>query len=211
MPDPAPASGAERPARPVVGMLLAAGAGRRMGRPKALVSDPESGVPWLHQGVRTLLSGGCDEVVVVLGAEAHRALALLAELGPAPVTSVTAADWADGLSASLRTGLDAAERMRAAAALVTLVDLPGLTAASVARVLATAQRPATALAQATYDGRPGHPVLIGSDHVGALKATLHGDRGARPYLRTHAALAIDCTDLGGGDDVDTFHPASGNS
>lgn len=59
-----------------VGLLLAAGGGTRMGRPKALVVDEHG--PWLTRAVATLLDGGCDRVVVVLGAGATEARALLA-------------------------------------------------------------------------------------------------------------------------------------
>ncbi|MDE0545077.1 hypothetical protein [Microbacterium sp. C7(2022)] len=60
----------------------------------------------------------------------------------------------------------------------------------------------TALAQATYDGTPGHPVIIGSAHFAALVETLDGDRGAGLYLRAHGALRVECGDLWSGADVD---------
>ena len=58
----------------VHGLLLAAGAGSRMGTPKALVRG-DDGEPWLVRGVRTLVGGGCTQVDVVLGASAEEALA----------------------------------------------------------------------------------------------------------------------------------------
>ncbi|WP_368499241.1 NTP transferase domain-containing protein [Herbiconiux sp. A18JL235] len=196
------------------GVLLAAGAGTRMGRPKALVSDPLTGEPWLLRGIRALVDGGCSAVVVVLGARATEARELLATtVGGSPaggirvapstttITVIEAPDWHDGLSASLRAGLSSLDPTTIDAALITLVDLPRLPAASVARLLDVAS-PRTALRQAVYDGRPGHPVLIGADHLAALGASLGGDRGARSYLRAHGAEEVDCTDLGGGDDVD---------
>ncbi|MGA1837255.1 nucleotidyltransferase family protein [Herbiconiux sp. 11R-BC] len=246
------------PDAPIVGLLLAAGAGTRMGRPKALVADPETGEPWLRRAVRTLQSGGCAQLVVVLGAEAQRAAALL---GPQPQPSTPAApwpaepggttaapasaapgsgpttladqsddaagpaghvhvvvaeDWATGQAASLRAGIRAAQGLGAAAVVVTLVDLPSLDPRAVARLLGaaaptdpdTAPRPESAgpatLRQAAYDGRPGHPVVIGAAHFDALLAGLSGDTGARPYLRAHGVELVDCTDLGGGDDVDTL-------
>jgi molybdenum cofactor cytidylyltransferase/nicotine blue oxidoreductase len=100
-------------------LLLAAGAGTRMGRPKALVID-EDGTSWLARGVEVLRSGGCDEVTVVLGAAADEARALV----PEEVTVVVATDWAEGMSASLRAGLYFLEDTDVDAALVSLVDLP---------------------------------------------------------------------------------------
>ncbi len=169
----------------VVGVLLA-GAGTRMGRPKALVSDERGS--WLLRACVTLRNGGCDDVVVVIGAEAPKARALLGDL---PVFIVEAADWADGMSASLRAGLDAAGD--ADAALVHLVDLPDVGPDVVARMIRNASP--GALARAVYDGRPGHPVLIGSEHREGVMQTAGGDRSARDYLDAHAALDVECGDL----------------
>ena len=183
-----------------VGIVLAGGAGRRFGGPKGLARDGD-GVPWVQLACRALLDGGCRDVVVVLGARAREA----EELVPAGATSVIAADWASGIAASLRTGLAAVAETAADAAVVSLVDLPGLRADAVRRVLGTAPAPEAArraLARATYSGEPGHPVLVGRAHWQALAAAVRGDTGAGPYLRTHGATAVDCTDLGGGDDVD---------
>jgi CTP:molybdopterin cytidylyltransferase MocA len=203
--DPAPLDARYQPVTArdpnAVGILLAAGAGRRMGRPKALVID-DDGEPWLARGVRVLQAGGCAHVIVVLGAEAGAARALLeTRLSPHDVTVVEATDWQEGIGASLRAGLAAAATAAARFAVVSLVDLPHLRPDAVRRLAAGAAE--TTLRQATYVGRPGHPVVIGAAHVAALTASLSGDTGARPYLLAHGVEAIDCTDLGGGDDVDT--------
>ncbi|MGD8195082.1 nucleotidyltransferase family protein [Herbiconiux sp. P18] len=192
------------PAPHTVGVLLAAGAGRRMGRPKALVVGTD-GEPWIVRGARVLLAGGCDEVLVVLGASAAEARELLATGGLGErVRATDARRWAEGLSASLAHGVAAAHEAGAEVALISLVDLPDLTPDAVQRLLA-GTGPAT-LAQAFYDGRPSHPVAIGRDHLLALRDALTrppaSDRGARPYLVAHGAAEIDCTDLGGGTDVD---------
>ncbi len=167
-----------------------------MGSPKALVRGAD-GVPWLLASRSALLAAGCDRVLVVLGAQAEAAVALL----PAGAEHVVAADWADGMSASLRTGLEAARSGPADAVLVHLVDLPDVGPAVMGRLLALAGP--DALARATYDGTPGHPVLIGRDHWPALVAELTGDEGARAYLDRHGATLVECGDLATGDDVDT--------
>ncbi len=183
-----------------VGLLLAAGGGRRMGRPKALLRDPD-GVPFLVRAVGLLREGGCDQVTVVLGAAADEARLLLD--GSEPVDVVVAEDWDEGMGASLRAGLGALAGSDAEAALVTLVDLPDLSAAVLRRVV-TAGEPtgARALVRATYDGRPGHPVLVGREHWAGVVTTAHGDRGARDYLAAHGATACECGDLATGRDVD---------
>jgi CTP:molybdopterin cytidylyltransferase MocA len=199
------------------GILLAAGAGKRMGGPKALIL-PADGEGWLHRGVRVLLEAGCDPVVVVLGASADDAGELLRagfaeELAAGRVRIAVADGWAEGLGASLRTGIAAlpavpgfsASAVSAlsfvSAVAITLVDLPQLEVEAVRRVLEGAG-PRT-LRQAFYEGRPGHPVVVGAEHLSDLAEALAGDEGARPYLRAHGVEEVDCTDLGGGSDVDT--------
>ena len=184
------------------GVLLAAGAGSRMGMPKALVVGAD-GELWLARGVRVLSEAGCGPTVVVLGASADEAEDLL----PAgvPVTVGIAEDWQSGLSASLRRGLEVAATFDDVdAVVITLVDLPDLGVDAVRRVASVPPGDArSALRQAHYSGRPGHPVLIGRDHWLPLRRSLTGDSGARKYLGAHGAEAVDCSDLGSGRDVDS--------
>ena len=162
-----------------------------MGRPKALVDT------WLVDAVTVLREGGCARVTVVLGAAADEARPLLDGYD---VKVVVAADWAEGMGASLRTGLDSLTD-DATAALVTLVDLPDVSSDVVRRLL---DRPVKAdtLARAVYDGTPGHPVLIGRDHWTGVIESATGDQGARSYLGGHDVVPVECGDLASGRDVD---------
>ncbi len=180
-----------------VGLLLAAGAGERYGGPKALARD-DDGTSWLLRSVQALRL--CSEILVVLGAEAERAAALL----PMSVSRIRADDWAEGMGASLRAGLAALASSSHETALVSLVDLPDVDAGVVARLLATASGPHD-LARAAYDGVPGHPVLIGRDHWAGVIEVATGDRGARDYLAAHEVLLVECGDLATGVDVDHAH------
>jgi len=177
-----------------VGLLLAAGEGRRFGGPKALARD-DDGTSWLLRAVQALRP--CSEIVVVLGAEAERAAALL----PLSVSRIRADDWAEGMGASLRAGLEALGPTDHDAALVSLVDLPDVDAAVVARLVAASQGRGD-LARAAYDGVPGHPVLLGRDHWAGVVASAAGDRGARDYLAAHDVDLVECGDLATGVDVD---------
>lgn len=178
------------------GLLLAAGAGRRMGGPKALVHD-ESG-SWLARGVSNLRDGGCSQVTIVLGAEADRVRPLTAGLD---VSIVVAGDWAEGMGASLRAGLRSLSGSTVDGVVVSLVDLPDLVPEVVARVIAAGTGPA-ALARASYDGRPGHPVLLGREHWAGVVETAVGDQGARAYLADRDVTLVECGDLASGRDVD---------
>lgn len=181
------------------GIVLAAGAGTRYGRPKVLATDA-NGTPWVQSVVAALRAGGCDEVLVVIGAEADRARPIVAGIDGTQV--VVAADWADGLSASVRAGLAAAAATDADTAVISPVDVPAMPASVVTR-LRLAAAGSTALARATYDGRPGHPVVIGRAHWAPVAASVHGDSGATRYLAGHAALTVECSDLWDGADTDT--------
>ncbi|GAB2451170.1 nucleotidyltransferase family protein [Conyzicola lurida] len=172
-------------------MVLAAGAGRRMGTPKALLSTA-AGESWVGIACRLLLEAGCERVVVVLGASA----ASVVVPTDAAIQSVVNEDWASGMGSSLRVGLEAAS---GDAALIAVVDMPELPVAVVRRVLATG----APLVRAVFDGKPGHPVLIGAAHWAAAIATLGGDRGARAYLDAHGVVDVECGDLYDGHDVDT--------
>lgn len=180
----------------VCGIILAAGAGTRFGGPKALAHD-HAGRPWLGLAVDALREGGCDEVVVVLGAGADAAASLVPSV--ARITLVT--DREGGLSHSLRVGLKAA--VGAEAAVIIPVDTPTLPSAAVARVIAAGDDAlATALRRATYRGLPGHPVLLGATHWAAVSAEVHGDSGAGSFLTRHGATAVECADLWSGEDRD---------
>ena len=184
-----------------IGLVLAAGAGRRMGGPKALVRLTEGGPTLVETAVARVLEGGCDSAAVVVGAAGDQAAALLRGSG---VEVVHATDWDEGMGASLRAGLAHLKEGDADLALVTLVDLPDVTAEVVRRVLAAAiaDGPA-ALARAAYDGIPGHPVAIGREHWAAVRSTARGDRGARDHLRSTPHVHVECGDLATGRDLDT--------
>jgi CTP:molybdopterin cytidylyltransferase MocA len=181
------------------GILLAAGAGSRMGRPKALVDD------WLARAARLQMAAGLDPVVVVLGARADEALARLP--GDPRVVPVVAREWASGQSASLRAGLRwlAAHADGVVGAVVSLVDLPRMRVEAFERVLDVARGavdPAGALVRARHAEGPGHPVWLGRAHWAAIVAGAHGDEGARGHLATHPVRWADCRDLACGRDVD---------
>ncbi|MFD5819696.1 NTP transferase domain-containing protein [Streptomyces sp. NPDC127038] len=184
----------------VAGLVLAAGGGRRLGgRPKALL--PHRGRPLVEHAVGVLRAGGCARVHVVLGA---RADAVRERASLAGCVLVDNPRWEEGMGSSLRAGLDSLADSGAGAALVSLVDQPGIGPEAVARVLAVYASPLT-LAAAAYDGERGHPVLFGAGHWAGIAATAVGDRGARAYLKAHDDLVtlVECGDVARAYDIDT--------
>ncbi|MFD6534757.1 NTP transferase domain-containing protein [Streptomyces sp. NPDC060184] len=192
---------APAPENPLVtGVLLAAGGGRRLGgRPKALLTY--RGRPLIEHAIRSLRDGGCGRIVVVLGAAADEVRARSTLTGCAVTVNP---EWCAGMGGSLRAGLAALAGTGAEAALVLLVDQPGVGAEAVSRVRAAATSRAS-LAAASYDGVRGHPVLLGADHWAGVSADATGDQGARAYLREHrAALTlVECGDVAEAYDIDT--------
>ena len=184
----------------VAAVVLAAGGGRRYGMPKALVEY--EGSLLVERAVRTARAV-CDPVLVVLGARAVEVWRQ-ADLGGSAVLANK--DWETGMASSLRTGLDGLRGWpgRIDAALLLLVDMPGMTPQALERVAAHASP--DALAVATYDGVRAHPVLIGRDHWAGVIETATGDEGARRYLAEHGATEIDCTGLADPADLDVPPP-----
>ncbi|WP_274563653.1 nucleotidyltransferase family protein [Streptomyces spiramyceticus] len=184
----------------VAGLLLAAGGGRRLGgRPKALLEH--RGRPLVEHAVRVLREGGCGPVHVVLGAAAAEVRERADLTGCVLVDNP---EWEEGMGSSLRAGLASLAGTGAPAALVSLVDQPGIGAAAVCRVVAAYRSPAS-LVTATYDGKRGHPVLFGAERWEAVAATATGDRGARAYLKEHEAsiTPVECGDVAEAYDIDT--------
>lgn len=176
----------------VAGVLLAAGEGSRLGRPKALVEI--AGQRLADRGVTLLRDGGAAPVLVVTGA---------ARVDPPGAEVVHNPDWRSGMGSSLAAGLRALPR-DVPAAVIALADQPLVGAAAVRRLIAAYLAGAT-VAVASYDGRPRNPVLIAREHWPEVIASCAGDVGARVFLRGHPDLVthVECGDTGRPDDVDT--------
>jgi len=187
----------------VAGLVLAAGGGRRIGGPKALLRW--EGTPLVERAVAVARDGGCDPVIVVLGAEAARVRESVSLDG---VTVVVNKAWGTGMGSSLKVGLTALAGTDAHAALVMLVDMPGITGAAVRRIAALPYQ--SALVCASYDGRRGHPMLLGRDHWPGIATLATADVGARPYLLAHRdqIQEIACGDIADDSDVDTPEDAA---
>ena len=172
-----------------VGVVLAAGSGSRFGGPKAPVMW--RGERLVDRAVRVLREGGCDEVLVVLGA-------WQGEVAHAQV--VINSEWASGMGSSFRVGLNALTDTAAERALITLVDLPGLTSEAVVRILASGDLAVSA----SYDGVRGHPVMLARSHWTAAAQSAEGDRGARVFLDAlgDELILVEVGDVASADDVD---------
>jgi CTP:molybdopterin cytidylyltransferase MocA len=176
----------------VAGVLLAAGEGKRLGTPKALVEL--GGRRLVDRGIDLLRDGGTAPVLVVMGAVRFSVPGVLSVHNP---------DWATGMGSSLAAGLRALPE-DCAAAVIALVDQPLIGVDAVRRLIA-AYLAGAEMVVATYHGKPRNPVLLTRRHWAGVLETAVGDAGARPYLRAHPDLVteVECADTGRPDDVDT--------
>lgn len=182
----------------VAGLVLAAGGGRRLGGPKALLRLGDTLL--VERAAGLLREAGCHPLVVVLGAAAEK-VRDTAALGEAVV--VVNKTWTTGVGSSLRAGLATAEPTGADAVLVVPVDMPGLTAQAVRRVMALPHQ--RALVCGTFAGRRGYPMMLGRAHWSGIATLARADVAARPYLLAHAREITDvgCDRIADPDDVDT--------
>ncbi|MGC5033015.1 nucleotidyltransferase family protein [Micromonospora sp. DT229] len=179
-------------------MIIAAGGGRRIGGPEALLH--QGGKPLVDQMIDTLTEAGCGQIVVVLGAAADQ-VRETADLDRATVVVNRA--WGTGVGSSIRAGLAGLDDDRIEAVVVVPVDMPGLTAAAVRRV--TALPFPDVLVCATYNGLRGYPMLFGRRHWAGIATLASADVGARPYLLAHKDQIVDiaCDAVADGSRVDT--------
>jgi CTP:molybdopterin cytidylyltransferase MocA len=172
------------------GLILAAGGGVRFGEEPKLLADLQGRPVLEHSIMAQCAVPELEQVVVVLGAHAA---GILARVDFHHAEPVICEEWREGIAASLRQGVEQLAGFDRV--IVTLGDQPLITSEVIRRFLDAA--PGT---RATYDGRPGHPVVLGPDQLEAV-AALHGDQGARELLGD--APTIECAELCSGLDLDT--------
>jgi molybdenum cofactor cytidylyltransferase/nicotine blue oxidoreductase len=174
-----------------------------LGSPKALLR--QDGELLLEKVVATAREAGCTPIVVVLGAAANQ---VTEQANLDDVQVVVNKAWATGMGSSLRAGLQALHGSGADAAVVLLVDMPGVTPQAIRRVAALPYP--GALVVATYEGRRGHPILIGRAHWSGVTTLARSDVGARPYLLAHKSEVheVGCDSVADNGDIDTPEDAA---
>jgi len=180
----------------VAGLVLAAGSGSRMGRPKAAILHGQSTFAALS--CQRMISAGLTPVRLVLGAAVDD---VVAAGGLDGVDIRVNDEWATGMSSSLRVGLHA---LAADAVIVNPVDTPMVSAAVFERLARLAREGLTA-AVATYDGVRATPVMLSGRVWAEVLDQSSGDEGARGWLRANSSSVIEvpCEDIGSGVDLDT--------
>ena len=163
----------------IIGIILAAGEGRRMGGPKALLQIGSES--FLARAARLLVSGGAQRVVAVLGHQAER---VRGSAGCAEdVLFAENTRYREGMLTSIWRGLDEAESLAADAVVIHPVDHPLVEPETIARVVAVLGAGAV-IAVPSFDNRRGHPAGFARAAWPALRIA-PPDRGARAVLADH--------------------------
>jgi len=165
--------------RDIVGVMLAAGEGKRFGSNKMLASV--DGKPALEHVLRGVAGSELSRAVLVLGSSSQEILERLGNL-PGNVKTVLNPNFRSGMSSSIRTGLRAATD--AGAVMLLLGDMPFVTAQVMKKVIEAYRDSAALACRAVSGGKPGHPVIIGKELFAEL-GKLRGDKGARSILEKH--------------------------
>jgi CTP:molybdopterin cytidylyltransferase MocA len=195
--------GTKVPALTIAGIVLAAGASSRMGRPKAALPLGAAPATVLSRGVAALLSAGVPRVVIVTGARPEAVRHALV----APDARVTVVDnpgWREGQLSSLLRGLDAVDRPELEAVLMTLVDVPLVAPATIARLIDTWQKNRAPIVRPARGDTHGHPVLFDRRLFAELRAA-DLTSGAKSVVRAHAHEVVNVAvdDEGAFLDLDT--------
>jgi molybdenum cofactor cytidylyltransferase len=183
-------------------IVLAAGRSTRMGRAKATLPLDERDT-FLSRIVRTFLSAGVDDVVVVVGHDAEAIVGSLAASGLRARVIVNE-DYDRGQLSSLVAGLGVVDRPGVTAVLVTLVDVPLVSTDTVRTVVERYRRTRAPIVRPTSGTRHGHPLLIDRSVFAELRAA-DPSAGAKPVVRAHATAAgdVEIADEGAFIDIDT--------
>jgi len=189
----------------VAGLVLAAGGGSRLGRPKAEILV--GGRRLVDIAVESCVGAGLSPVVVVLGAVRLTPMPLADSSSgdTAEVQLVHNPDWATGMASSLQAGLLAvAADPDIDAVVLTLVDTLSVGREHLRRIGSALCGGATT-AVATYEGTARTPVGFSRQVWADVSTTVTGDNGARGWLRSHPHLVteVECADLGSWTDIDT--------
>ena len=175
--------------------VLAAGASRRLGRPKQLVLV--DGVPLIRHAALAAARARCARVAIVLGANAVDVAPALEGLD---VERVDNPEWAEGMAASVRVAAAGARRHALDALLLAVTDQPRLSSLHLDALIA-ASRDGERAAASAYGGQLGVPALFPRSWYPRL-ALLRGDAGARHLLRASAELVAAVEWQAGALDVD---------
>jgi molybdenum cofactor cytidylyltransferase len=180
-------------------MILAAGASTRMGTPKQLLSY--RGRSFVRHITEVSLTSLCQPIAVVLGANAER---IKPEISQLPIQIVENQQWAEGMSTSIRVGLEAlvAVNQDLDAVAIALCDQPFVSSQTLDRIVEAYHFTGKPIIASEYAGTLGVPVLFSHtlfSEIMALKST----EGAKQLIKRHIHEVFSIPFPEGSIDIDT--------
>lgn len=166
---------------PILGIVLAAGMSRRLGRPKQLLELNRATL--VEHVVRLANDSDLDATVVVGG---HVANAIEAALANLPHSWLLNPDYQSGQASSLIAGVRLAIELRADAVVILLSDQPGVPLAAINALVMLRREHGAGIVMTTYGTERSHPVLFGCEHFDEL-LTVSGDQGGREVIKRHTS------------------------
>jgi len=187
----------------ISGIILAAGASSRMGQAKAALPFGRTGETVLSRIVSTLLAGGVPRAIVVSGAHIDAVRRAM----PSHETRARVIEhrgWTQGQLSSLLAGLEAVDDSLLEAVLVTPVDVPLVSASTVAAVIGAWRRTRAPIVRPANGTRHGHPVMFDRSVFDDLR-TADPNVGAKAVFALHRdrVLNVEVDDAGAFEDIDT--------
>lgn len=165
---------------PTAAIILAAGGSRRLGRPKQL--EPWGDTTLIERILAATREMPVDEIWVVLGADADR---ILSEVDFGDAGIVENPEWEEGISSSLRVGLDVLTRFsRSERALILMGDQPDVSPEVVTQLLASHRTSGRPVSIPKYRYTLGNPVVVDRSFWSRVMS-LEGDEGAMRLWRAH--------------------------
>ena len=180
-------------------VILAAGASTRMGRPKQLLEYQNKTL--IHHTVNIAVASLCEPIVVVLGAYAEF---IKPEIKSFPITPVLNLDWREGMSTSIRVGLETILNLSSKldAIVLMLCDQPFVSTALINQLIATYHKTKQPIIASQYGEIVGVPALFERQFFPHL-LELKGDRGARQIIQQSLSTVVPVTFPAGAFDIDT--------
>lgn len=159
-------------------IVLAAGESKRMGRMKQLLPFRNSTI--IEQVVSNVVDADISEIIVVLG---HQDRRIAHRLAGKPLKTVLNRDYRQGMSSSIKCGLDHISET-AAAVMIVLGDQPLIGRDIIDKLVAEFARNKRGIVAPVHQGRRGHPVIFAARYNSEL-ARLEGDTGAKKVIEAH--------------------------
>jgi molybdenum cofactor cytidylyltransferase len=180
-------------------IILAAGASTRMGTPKQLLPYRERS--FIRYITESAIASVCQPIAVVLGANAER---IKPEISQLPVQIVENQQWAEGMSSSIRVGLEAllGVNQNLEAVAIALCDQPFVSSQTLDRIVEVFHFTDKPIIASEYAGTLGVPVLFSRSLFSELMA-LKSNEGAKQLIKRHIHEVFSVPFPEGSIDIDT--------